>query len=396
MIDSWHPPTTPADRPGNRRLLGDGRRHGGRFSRVAEVLAPRDEVDAPMPTLRRHVVNPDVAATYHTLSRCVRRAFLIRPGQSDRRQWVADQLAQVMSCFAFDLYSFAILGNHVHLVLANSPDRARQWSDREVARRWLTLYPSPWLRRKRGVPVDGPPSEDEISELVDDAAQLEKVRRRLHDLSWFMKCLKEPIARRANREDGVTGHFWEGRYHAFRVCDAGGVVVASAYVDLNEVRAGIAATPEESRFSSGGIRAEQAVRRSRRGQRQRRSRGRRSLLGRIPLAALPEIDERGYLEFLDRSARMPRAGARSLDPTLPPVLMRLGLDGTAWSKAARSGLGRMRGSAAGAVVSVLQEAKLRRRRWVWNAFAKLVGVAARGAGDDARRSESSPARSRSR
>lgn len=346
-----------------------------------------------MPTLRRDVVNPDVAATYHTLSRCVRRAFLIRPGQSDRRQWVADQLARVMSCFAFDLYSFAILGNHVHLVLANSPDRARQWSDREVARRWLTLYPSPWLRRKKGVPVDGPPSEDEIAELVTDFAQLQKVRRRLHDLSWFMKCLKEPIARRANLEDGVTGHFWEGRYHAFRVCDAGGVVAASAYVDLNEMRAGVAATPEKSRFSSGGIRAEQVLCRSRQGRRRRRSWGRRSLLGRIPLVALPEIDDRGYLEFLDRSARIPRVGARSLAATLPPVLMRLGLDGAAWSKAARLGLGRIRGSAAGAAASVMQEAKLRRRRWAWNAFAPLVRTSAGASGDDARPCESTLARS---
>lgn len=325
-----------------------------------------------MPTPRKQVVNPDVPATYHTLSRCVRRALLLRRGQTDRREWVAEQLSRVMSCFAFDLYAFAILGNHVHLVLANDPDRARAWSDREVARRWITLHPSRWLRRKRGLDPNGPPSEQEIDELVADAAQLQRVRRRLHDLSWFMKCLKEPVARRANREDGVTGHFWEGRYHAFRVCDAGGAVAASAYVDLNEVRAGLAATPEASAFSSSATRARQAVRRSRRGQRRRQRRGDRSLLGRIALAELPGIDARAYLSLLDRLARMPRAGARVLSPTLPPVLERLGLDGVAWVRAMRSGLGRLRGSAAGAIGSVNQEAGRRGRRWLWNVLSPLL------------------------
>ncbi len=207
---------------------------------------------------RGQIVDENEPGLYHCFSRCVRRAFLC--GQDHytgknydhRKGWVEERLSFLASLMALDVISHAILDNHLHVVLRTRPDIVKEWSDTEVARRWLTLCPGK-RRSKDGTPPK-PPTEKEIAALVADKAKLAERRRRLSSLSWFMKFLKEHIAREANAEDETSGSFWEGRFKSTRLLDEFAILLCSMYVDLNSIRAGKATTPETSLRTSAYLR----------------------------------------------------------------------------------------------------------------------------------------------
>lgn len=196
----------------------------------------------PMATPRKFLVDPAVPLFYHVVSKCVRGAFLCGydavtgRDYSHRKQWLIDRLNFLVQYFAVDLYGYAIMDNHFHLALFHDPKAHLRWSKREVADRWLAVSPP---RSWAGKQVTPDMVEEARDALLEDHKRLAHVRKQLGSLSIFMKFLKQDIARRANQEDGVTGHFFEQRFWSAALLTEKAVLSTMAYIDLNPVRAEI-------------------------------------------------------------------------------------------------------------------------------------------------------------
>ncbi|WP_342804955.1 transposase [Alteromonas sp. M12] len=204
-----------------------------------------------MPQARKNQISLIDTPYYHCVSRCVRQSFLCGEnkftGQSyeHRRGWVESRLLFLGSVFAIDIAAYAVMNNHTHVVLFVDKNLAESWSKKEVLTRWHQLHRGTLLTQKfmRG---------EELSEYeqltVDQIAEVN--RKRLYDISWFMRDLNEYIAREANKEDECTGRFWEGRFKSQALLDQRAVIACMAYVDLNPIRAKMESTPQTSKHTS--------------------------------------------------------------------------------------------------------------------------------------------------
>jgi hypothetical protein len=252
------------------------------------------------------------------------------------------------------------MSNHYHLVVKLDPSEADGWPDDEVLNRWTALFRGTLL-------VQRYLAGDTLSavELDAVASATAVYRSRLGSLSWFMKCLNEPVARQANAEDGCTGHFWEARFHSQPLYTEQAVLTAMAYVDLNPVRAGMAKTPEASSYTSVRARLtasdereaatvlESAANMLDRGEVRHANLRPRPLLpfhdavrpGTCPGAALP-MKAAEYLKLVDATGRVLAARKHArIDPGLEPILERLGITEADWiagTTALRSGEVRLR------------------------------------------------------
>lgn len=201
-----------------------------------------------MPALRRDIVDAQNPGVYHCISRCVRRESLL--SSPERRLWIVQRIEKLVEFLAIDVISFAVMENHLHLLLRIRPDVVREWSDREVATRRIAALPNKRSRSRSGIPADAEPTEQEVAALLASPRLLDRARRDLADLGFFHRLLKEPCARMWNEEDGVTGHFWEGRFRSPRVLDDAALLRVSRYIELNEIRARAADSVPSSIWTS--------------------------------------------------------------------------------------------------------------------------------------------------
>ncbi len=166
------------------------------------------------------------------------------------------------------------------------------------------------------------------------AELIETWRKRLFDISWFMRCMNEHLAQRSNQEDQCRGRFWEGRFKSQALLDEAALLTCMSYVDLNPIRAGMADTPEDSEFTSiqERILTWQARKTTGMNQKTRKSHLR-------PFLGSSEFqDESGiafslkdYLELVDWTGRAIRDDKKGAIPQeIRPIMQRLGIEPEAW------------------------------------------------------------------
>ena len=316
------------------------------------MACPRHTV--AMTTARALIAPPNTSGTYHCVQRCVRRAFLcgLDPysGKSfeHRKDWVEARLIHLADQFAVALLGYAVMANHLHVVLRVDPNAASSWSDDEIARRWLALFPP------RG---DASEIEFKRSTLIGNPERLAQCRQRLGSLSWFMRCLAEPIARQANAEDQVTGRFWQGRYRCQALLDERAVLAALAYVDLNPIRTGITTELDRSAHTSVQRRIADAAK-----QPAQLSQPLRSMAGLVaPCLPLTLAD---YLQLVDWTGRQMRPDKRgAISNHAPSILSRFDAAPERWATEVR-GVGSSYWRAIGTANELIALAESLGQRWL--------------------------------
>ncbi|PCK30165.1 transposase [Pseudoalteromonas piscicida] len=281
-----------------------------------------------MATARKRQISLTDTKYYHCTSRCVRRAFLCGKdkltGKSyeHRRGWVEEKLLMLATAFCIGVCGYAVMSNHTHIVLCVDDQEAKDLSDEDVVIRWHTMFKGDWLTHKF---IEGEALSESDKVILNE--KINKYRKRLADISWFMRVLNEDIARRANKEDECTGRFWEGRFTSQPLLDEAALIACLAYVDLNPIRANLATSPESSDYTSIKKRISYAE------------------LGEQPTSLLsfsnnPELSAskvlpfelEHYIELVELTGRSIRADKRGFIDEAELILSRLNIEPANWLK----------------------------------------------------------------
>jgi REP element-mobilizing transposase RayT len=167
------------------------------------------------------------------------------PVNNHRRRWIENRIRILSLLISIENCSYAVMSNHIHIVIKLMPQEAESWTDNEMLDRWTHLFIGPTaVQQWRANTFDNPTDYETLNRFI------KRYRNRLDDLGWFMKCLNEPIARQANKEGGCTGHFWESRYKSQALLSEEALLPRMALVHLNPIRASLSNTPKASEYTS--------------------------------------------------------------------------------------------------------------------------------------------------
>ena len=168
---------------------------------------------------------------YHIVSRTALSGYVLGDVEKD---YLLSLIKELSGIFFVEVFGFCIMGNHFHLLVKMKT--IEDYSNEEVKRR-LSIF----RKCEVGMITDG---------------QVPIFKEKFSNLSEFMKELKQRFSRYYNRLHERRGYFWGDRFKSVIVENGDTLINCLAYIDLNPIRAGLAAIPEEYRWSSVGYHAQ--------------------------------------------------------------------------------------------------------------------------------------------
>ena len=160
------------------------------------------------------------------------------------------QLWQIADFSGVEVITYCIMSNHFH-VLVRVPDKeTAEVTDKELMRRYQVLYPQPTQYQQ----ADPNVLEKKLLENQEEAEELrERLLERMHDISQFMKTLKQRFSIWYNRTHDRVGTLWSERFKSTLVeGHEAALRITAAYIDLNPLRANVVDDPKEYRWSGYG------------------------------------------------------------------------------------------------------------------------------------------------
>lgn len=193
----------------------------------------------------RHLVHGQ-EGVYHVTSRAACGQFLF---DDEAKSRFLKLLRKQAGFCGVEVLAYCVMGNHFHLLVA-VPEEC-EIPDSELMRRYRLLYDA------KHCPPTAPLPDVLASLLERNEAEGRLLRKRLlarmHDLSAFVRELKQRFGIWYNHRHSNRGTIWASRFNSVIVeSSKEALSTVAAYIDLNPVRAELVADPAEYRYSSYG------------------------------------------------------------------------------------------------------------------------------------------------
>jgi len=196
------------------------------------------------------ILRPDSVSFYHVYSRIVDKQLIVHEGE---KQFFHTWLRRLEAFCGVQVVTYCLMSNHFH-ILVRIPEKAA-----------MPPLDEPTLRKLLPLIYSGRQLSDVVQELDAACAAhdsgnplwlrelLERYNARRHDLSSFIKDLKQRFTQWYNSHNARTGTLWEDKFHSVLVeGDENTLLTMAAYIDLNPIRANLVTDPKDYRWSGYG------------------------------------------------------------------------------------------------------------------------------------------------